>query len=154
MMTDRKWWPEHVLDEVLPAGRDSPTAWLSMKGQAIEMRDDDMPEWTGHVTAGEIVDFHYCDDCGRAVVQFRRDGTYRARSPIPGGWSHLRPAGPCDPDVLAYSLAELAGQLADRLDADSEEIAVTFYYWSDAQPHRIDIVDGKPIAVPVATGHA
>lgn len=56
--------------------------------------------------------------------------------------------------MVTFSLSELAGMMADLVDDDGEDVDITFLHWSDAQPHRIDIVDGKPIAVPVATGTA
>ena len=154
-MTDRKWWPEDLIDEVIPPGRNSPSDWLRLADGAVVIRDDDDPDssWQLTVSSGDVVDFTYCDQCGRAVVAFRRDGTYEARSPIPVDWSHLWPIGWTDPEMMAVGLTELAGLLHDMVD-DTDEFEVAFCFWSDAQPHRIDVVDGKPIAVPVATGHA
>ena len=67
-MTDRKWWPEDLVDEVMPPGRASPADWLHVDGDTVVIRNDRDPEWTRTIRPGDVVDFTYCDHLGSAAT--------------------------------------------------------------------------------------
>ena len=115
----RTWIPEVYLDEVTPAGRPSPDAWL-------ELGDDGKrwiaPAWSFDTTSqrlpveeGQIVGFYWCDELGAVQVQFKDDGTFRARGTIDPRTTHFWQVG--DPGSLAESLEEMAKTEAEELKA-------------------------------------
>lgn len=164
------WTPSAYVDEVAPAARISPEAWLSTGGLpgriVIDECDVDgiaYPEQ--EIAVGEVVEFEWRIDYPTARATIYPDGTWMALTPIP-------PAANCfwlrgDSETMAHSMEEFAEFQADAIfdlsvvDKDPNEAAepetmdVDVCQWSDETVRlRLTLTDGRLSFVPVEEGGA
>lgn len=76
----RRWWPECLVDEVMPEGRTSPEAWLKPGADGVTafLWDDEEAEQRVVATAapGSTVAFLWYEDRGRVRVRIIADGSW------------------------------------------------------------------------------
>lgn len=83
----RTWWLEAYVDEIMPAGRDTPSAWLyQLDDGARRYGERDDPEYsTWPIAEGEVGKFLACDDLGSCLLTVEDDGTARWEPRPPEG---------------------------------------------------------------------
>ncbi|AWN47202.1 hypothetical protein DK419_13470 [Methylobacterium terrae] len=76
-LTRRAWWPEAYADESMPAGRETPSAWLYQLDDGArrygERDGQDYPTWP--IAEGQTVKFLASDDLGSCLLIVEDDGT-------------------------------------------------------------------------------
>ncbi|WP_424363567.1 hypothetical protein [Methylocystis parvus] len=130
----QKWWPEHFLDEVMPPGRDHPTAWIeTIGGRACIAAPDDDRE-PRELKDGDLVRFQRCDDYGVIDLHLRPDGYSLSQDPpkeaeqccVLDGWNV---------ETVAIDVAEMVESLRDA-GADPETYRAAFYTFVDTGDWR------------------
>lgn len=152
----REWWPELLLDEVMPPGRSDPSAWIiGAEGDLYLISDGDAydPEEKegvlAHARIGDRLDFYSCDRLGDVEVTFNADGTFTPHGSIPDhNWCRIA----YDQDTMVDGLEELAKNAGDFAQRPFTE-TVQFARWSGRLPHELALVDGKPTFVPAGSTH-
>lgn len=178
-MRARRWWPEEVLDEIMPPGLDSPDRFICAAADAaggegwrldypaaVGADDGERGLFTRPLTVGDIVNFACCDDLGMARLRFWRlpppDGAaFVALDPLPENFNWCRIAG--DQDTLAENLDDLAAWLSDNeayVDyfaagaADTFVLDVEFARWSVPLPHKFEMTAAGPCFSTVSQAEA
>ncbi|MFG1465227.1 hypothetical protein V5F77_20295 [Xanthobacter sp. DSM 24535] len=160
----RTWWPEFLVDEVMPPGKAHPTDWILWDGGgaaaadvlafrvggsgADDDGDDPSDVYAMWVTEIECLDFTWSEPRGSREVTVYPDGTYRVEGGAPADFTNCWEMG--EPESCAETLEEFAREFASNArDMDNPEVvAVHFLKWGD-QPFRLQIVDGAPTFVSV-----
>lgn len=173
MDSERKWWPQSMLDESMPPSRQNPTDWI------IARADDGwiVAGWEEHegnenfgsgretVRAGETMAFAWCEDRGTAEILIKEDGSYEIvldqpdlldpdRPPdpteIPADATHFWEPG--DIDTLMDSMADFARCYAENEGGSALPMRVTVAMarWEDDIPHRLIVEDGQARFEPIA----
>nr|WP_295465293.1 hypothetical protein [Mesorhizobium sp.] len=76
----REWWPDALVDEVMPAGRATPQAWLAPGRDGVtRAKDEDDTEGGVIITLspGEVLAFVYSEKRGSAEITVMPDGTWK-----------------------------------------------------------------------------
>lgn len=135
----KRWVPSVYVDEVVPPPRETPSAWLMRAADGAPMLaaiDSDLGEeaMTGMPTRladGQVVEFGWRMDYGRAALMVRADGTWTAERDMPpsppGGGMMCAIWG--DWDTVTDSLKQLVED--NNLRSDPGEYIVCYYAWSD-----------------------
>lgn len=146
----RKWWPDSILDEVMPSGKEEPSKWLfRLNDGAHAFGDTDLTDG-GHgferVAEGATVGFSYSDDLGVVTLTLDADGTHRWSAPIPAETTHVWEIG--DSDTLADSPDEFVQFMREAGETEGE-YTVGLVHWSDSAPFRFTAEAGEPRFVRV-----
>lgn len=176
MDSERKWWPSELLDESMPAGRASPTDWITgplpddPEGRFIVAGwdDEDAEEDAGRqiVGAGEAIGFTWSEDRGAIDILVKEDGSFEIIPGQPDLLEPNRPQGlteiqadathfwePGDIDTMMDTMADFAREYAETEGGTALPMRVTVAMarWEDDIPHRLIVgADGKPRFEPVA----
>jgi len=142
-MTQREWWPSDYADEVMPPGRESPSAWIrGPRGDTYELagadddiegaeRDDDHPRI---VRPGEVIDFVWCESLGTVEVTIFPDGAHRVHGVVPAHATHFWLAG--DPESLAHDIPSFVRRYRETEDVpEPVRETVRLAQWSAEIPH-------------------
>ena len=148
-MAHRKWWPLNFMDEDMPAGGDTPDAFLSRLddgGHAYRAPDDpDSAEYS--LSEGEIVEFVCRDTLGTARLVFE-DGEPCWTPLVPTACNHLWDGD----EIIADSPQEFEDQIRESIAlgwSDSDAL-VRLSRWSVAQLRfRFTAEEGPPRFVPL-----
>ena len=158
MTTNRKWLPNHYSDEVIPAPRISPTAWVvtredgSWELAANEIADMPMPI---PLVEGEIVAFQWTEDFGTAELCFESDGSFtldcdEPRAPDGG---HMNVAIDGDWESVSPSVEELVENIRDGGDSEGVE-TISFFAWSTGSDRFVfssgEFSPAEPSSVPAS----
>ncbi|MBD9390167.1 hypothetical protein IB237_23480 [Agrobacterium sp. AGB01] len=156
-MTERLWFPKYLIDEVLPAGRETPEAWLPyLLGSEDENRKF-------LFTPGDVVTFKFLDPRGFVDVDINPDGTLAQSSRCPETsdlfdvaptqtatpFKHHQPANSFwdwESEVWAATLEEFAELYADPLIDEPVTVSVEAAFWSQTFRYRIND-DGKSLTL-------
>ena len=152
-MENRLWWPEMLMDEMMPSGREKPADWLAPDAAGITtIRWDDEPDANvaGTLSPGEVVKFHWYEGRGRATVTVMPDGTWsrgggREAGTVDMFTGTVAPA-PQDADIANASMFWLSGDPEtgmdsldefascyaemQTIDAEGESVEVDMGFWS------------------------
>ncbi|NTF32343.1 hypothetical protein [Rhizobium skierniewicense] len=157
-MTERRWYPKFLIDEVLPEGRVSAEAWLPLLASLSTAGEP----W---FIPGDTVDFQYCERRGVIDLTVQHDGSHdvvlrcpetpdmfvgsvdqpeEARKEIgPSAnsfWDH-------ETETFAETLTDFARMYAENMiDDDEETVSIETAYWSDTFRYRISD-DGKSLTL-------
>lgn len=144
----RTWYPDAYLDEIMPAGRATPDAWLFQLDDGAlrcgchpDGKEADFQAFA--VAEGEVVEFSACDDLGTSVLTVAEDGSYRFDPPPPAG-AILWETG--DGDTQADSPEEYVQFARDGgyLPEPGEPAEIRVAVWSDTTRLRFTAQDGPP----------
>ncbi|MDI6836745.1 MAG: hypothetical protein QMD99_13685 [Rhizobiaceae bacterium] len=157
----RLWYPVDLIDEVLPAGRDSPEAWLSLPAgftaEDMEELDEDETFVLRNYKPGDTISFRWVEDRGEVTLRIRRDGTLFTPIRCPETPDMFgRPATTADEtqvppanhywhgdlEIFAETAEAFAGHVADMPylawdDDGCMEVEVQTYCWSEDITYRI-----------------
>lgn len=159
----RQWYPDDLIDEVLPAGRESAEAWFQIPpGFTYDDLDGEERWCLDHFKSGDVVKFKWCEERGSVRLRIRRDGSLY--TPLlcpdtPDMFGQPEPAPPEEPglsppanhwwndeyECFAETPEEFASMMADTVEFDDEgfaEVEAETYYWSDAIIYRVG--EGSP----------
>lgn len=131
---DVKWYPTSYLDEVMPSGRGSASAWIETidgKPHLVAAEDDAPPT---PLTDGAMIEFHRCESYDEMALRLGRDDHSFEREPpreaeqccILNGWQA---------ETLSCSTEELVRQLREAGAGPGDYLAA-FYTFVDAGPYR------------------
>ncbi|KQV27568.1 hypothetical protein ASC97_04095 [Rhizobium sp. Root1203] len=172
----RLWYPDFLIDEWLPTGRNSPDAWLAPLDPESDDADDKgfFLGRRADYDPGDKVGFKWCEAYGHVTISINPDGSLHGSQRCPftidlfGYAGMLLPADDRQPpnhfyddesEIWAASADSFARQYADALDVfDGDEpvtVQVDAAYWSEAQ-YFIISPDGKsliPATFPETTDH-
>jgi len=84
----RQWWPNDLVDEVMPPGRATPQAWLSPDASGvttIHADNDDDKTALASIQPGSEVEFLWYENRGSAEILLMPDGTWSLADPRDGG---------------------------------------------------------------------
>lgn len=132
---DSQWYPECYLDECMPAGRASASAWIVEIDGAPHLAGDRFNgEGASPLTDGQIVRFFRCDTFDTIEMTLTDDGYSFAQEPptdfeqccILGGWQG---------DTLATCVEEMVALLRET-EAEPGDYAASFYTYVDTGPWR------------------
>lgn len=151
---DRKWWPHDMLDESMPPGRDSPSAWIAGRdgdGWALDDGDESGELKRTVISEGTVLGFAWYEDLATVEITFNADGSYVAHGLIPAGYNHCWIAFDTDTinddvAVLAQQQAECAADLGSAMPLRE---TVEFGRWSSEENFRLVVTDGAAAFVPV-----
>lgn len=103
-----EWWPMEMTDEIMPAGRSSPSAWVvpMADGGGFLLHDGEEGILNRALADGEVVAFCTFVSYGPAVVTNTREDGVQATPPMPAGATHVWV--PDDSSSITGSVAELA----------------------------------------------
>ena len=136
------WFPEEYCDEVMPADRSSPTAWVERHGDGwriAPIEDNDSCDQTGMpITDGEIVSFVSRTDHGDATLTLKADGTWSVDRAMPPGADQVYL--PCE--NIAASVEELVEQMRESSDFQPDDYEISYACWSDGIAFRFDASAG------------
>lgn len=131
---DVKWWPTSYLDEVMPSGRDNPSAWIEIidgKPHLAAAGDDEPPT---PLADGAMIEFHRCETYDEMTLRLGADDHSFERAPpraaeqccILDGWQA---------DTLSCSTQEMIQQLREG-GAEPGDYSAAFYTFVDAGKFR------------------
>lgn len=153
----RTWWPDFLLDEIMPPGKPTPAEWLEvvdgkLRFVAPAQDDGEAPAPLPDISDGETIEFSWAENLGERGVTVRGDGSYTVTGDVPEDYTSCWE--PCAPDTLSDTLADLAEMAAGDISPEDDETTLTvrFDRWGDGA-FRVTIADGKPVLTPV-TGDA
>lgn len=152
----KEWWPDHLVDEMMPPGKADPALWLATLDSALVMvpGDDDFERAAVPVTLGEVLEFTAVERLGRIDINIHPGAGYSivAGGTVPDGYTQVHEIG--DPFMSAETLDDLVACLRDYMDEGEPGAAtVVFSRWSDHR-FRADIEDGRPVITAVAADGA
>ena len=142
MSGERTYWPEFLVDEIMPDGHDSPNDWIGNPPNIDA--DGCLIVGTDHLTrsvaVGDVLNFCWCEPRGMLVpVTFFADGSYEVTGGEPD--DYMTCWAPADIDSISNTLKDLAEYIVDVEDlqlGDDVEHPVTFSKWSvDAEPWQL-----------------
>lgn len=145
----RQWWPISYLDESMPAGRTTPSAWLWLREDGAWVYGErDSEDWTSHpVTEGTIIQFIFSDNLGRARMTAQDDGSV-LWDPRPADDTYIADVDDYEmsgdgPDDFVRNLTSF-----HKLES-GEEIEVFVTRQSYAVECRFTAMDGSPRFVAI-----
>lgn len=140
---DRKWWPEHMLDESMPPGKTDPSEWLAFEGPRILFgRLTSEAGDPGEVVAvGDEVTLAYADDLGIRPVTFHADGTFTVEGGEPEGWNRIWDED--EHEDVGDDLATHARNLREWENLPYTQ-ELRFLKWGEAK-FLVGIDDGRPV---------
>ncbi len=159
----RQWFPDDLIDEVLPPGRDSAEAWFQIPpGFTYDDLDDEERWCLDHFKPGDLVKFKWCEERESVRLRITRDGGIYTPLRCPATPDMFgAPSIPVAEDVglsppanhwwndehecFAETPEEFASMMVDTIEFDDEgfaEIEAETYYWSDAIIYRVG--EGSP----------
>lgn len=132
------WFPSDLMDEVMPPGRPSPSAWivaLDDGATALDLSTDFEP--VHHLlNDGDTVAFASRTDYGEATLTLTATD-YSVSAEKPAGAEQCCALDGWQSDTLASDVAELVGHLRD-CDQTEGEFRIAYYTFSDDIPYRFD----------------
>ena len=142
----RLWWPEAHCDEVMPAGRTTPDAWLYRLTDDTHGCEGDEGQGVAPLmlTEGQVVPFTWCDRLGTARVSHDEEGRAVWSPKPPAAANNFWIAG--DIDSLCDTADTFAEMVAEHFHG--EETA-TVSEWGDTVRCRFTALDGPPRFVPL-----
>ena len=164
----RQWWPNELVDEIMPPGRATPQAWLKPDASGITQiyGDDDEKTVLARLEPGSVVEFLWMEKRGSVDIQLMPDGTWslddsrdtgtidmftgQAAAPLPpsariedANW--FATAG--DYETKMDSMDSFAGCYAEMdpfIDPKGLPVTVDMAFWSDPVKFRVS-ADGKSL---------
>ncbi|GEP12288.1 hypothetical protein [Methylobacterium gnaphalii] len=143
-VANRKWWPDAYLDEIMPAGRETPDGWLFRLDDGAHRcgcRPEEHEDWfpAFAVAEGEVVEFSPCNDHGTSELTICGED-YLFDPPLPAGASIWIPG---DTDTVSDNPAEFVAQLRE-IEGSEAMINVKVAVWLDSVRLRFTALGGPP----------
>lgn len=134
-MTDRpnpEWWPENLVDEVMPEGKAAPEDWVEDGHLVTPGSDGDGNdiERRHKLADGERVKFFRCAEHGRAVVTVASGGTAHCEAEMPAGADQCCIMEGWQMETSSGSVLETL-QLLQDCDPEPDEYIICFFEWED-----------------------
>lgn len=154
----RQWYPDDLIDEVLPAGRESAEAWFQIPpGFTYDDLDGEERWCLDHYKTGDLIKFKWCEARGSVSLRIARDGSIYTPLRCPetpdmfGGDSDEAPSPARIPDpanhywnddheVFADTPEQFAASMAETLEFDEygfAEVEAETHFWSDTVYYRV-----------------
>jgi hypothetical protein len=133
------YFPAALVDEIMPADRDSPDAWLISSGGGAPRLDlsDGFGEGGSRPLAnGEIVKFVSRTDYGVATLTLSADG-FTVSEPMPADAEQCCILDGLQAETLAADVEECVGLLRDY-GAECDDYRISYYTFDDGLPYRFD----------------
>jgi len=146
----REYWPEAYCDEMMPASRPNPDAWIERLPngdfQLADYNEDEDGQPVRHgdgivIQNGQVIEFCWCQPTPDIEITVNPDGSFEQHSKVDPNSTHFWLSG--DPDTLDYSLAEFARHYAqnDVFPASlPEQMTVRTACWGD-ECYRFVVLD-------------
>ncbi|MBB3937904.1 hypothetical protein [Aureimonas phyllosphaerae] len=155
-----QWTPKHLVDEVTPPPRDSPSAWIVGLAPASTLYviagfDDDaeLGETATTCAVGETMMFKPYREFNSIYVTVQPDGSWDTSDPIRAEADHFADE---NGDFIGGSVSEVIShfQSADERRNEVAEFRIHSYHWGNAKPFRLEISadTGKAHFNPVDAG--
>lgn len=139
-MTNTLWWPEALVDEIMPEGRKSPDDWIVDHNGAPalsmgEEEDNDGPPQP--LQAGQIIQFSAMVELDMCVLRLDAQGGYTVERPmhpeatdccILHGWQF---------ETMAESVDGCVQGLRDGA-AEPGDYVISYYTWKHQQAYQFD----------------
>ena len=145
----REWMPSHLMDEVVPPPRATPTDWIIGPAgdrwliAGWEDCDEEATAVSRRTLApGDILDFDWNEIGPTFEVVIHADGRAELTQggeppPATHYWVQY------DPDTMGFGWDEFVRNYADNLIGESELVEVQAYSWSEKHiPHRLVVENG------------
>ncbi len=144
------WWPDHLLDEVMPEGKIDPIEWItkaedgSWRLGATHEGFYFMPGGKV-VTDGQILSFTKSTHLGDEDVIIYPDGTFHPQDAEPAGYNQVWVRG--DIDTMAANLSDFIKMYGHTAEPDGSVFELTFCRW-DGATFVLHIKDRTAILAP------
>lgn len=174
----RQWWPNELVDEVIPAGRTRPEDWLKPDDIGVTLiYDDDDIDGTivVRMEPGREVEFIWQEDRGSVEILLMPNGAWSMEDPRDGGTIDMftgdvakpKPPAVCIEEANWFAAAGDYETMMDSMDgfatcyAENEpsiapeglRLTVDMVYWSDPILFRVS-ADGKSLEAVDGIAHS
>jgi hypothetical protein len=136
---EQKYWPTDYVDEEVPPGRESPTAWIFLSGGSAYLNpceeSDDKEIVFRLLNDGDTIEFTRCDTFLETTLMLVEDG-FTLADPAPPEFEQCCVLDGWQSETLASSVDELAKFIREADGETGVEFRVVFYTYVDTGPWR------------------